>query len=165
MIQAKDVYQLVTTVRVVAGCIHIATGLVADSLADSHAVVVVIVSNDLFVLRLLHKLAPGFPFVFPIGIGLEIAVAIIDQRIGTVGCQLILPLGIVAVSTGSYGIAKFICGGIGILNALGHVAAAVIFVYPGLVLIRIVHSDKLAQSISFLGIVQNYINRLYTLLW
>ena len=73
MIQAKDVYRLVTTVRVVAGSIHIAAGLVADRLADSHAVVVVIVSNDLLVLRLLYKLASGFPFVFPIGIGLEVA--------------------------------------------------------------------------------------------
>ena len=37
--------------------------------------------------------------------------------------------------------------GVGILNALGHVTAAIIFIYPGLVLVRIVHAHKLAKSI------------------
>lgn len=43
------------------GNVYASTDHIVDRLANSHAVVVVIVGNDLRVLRLLHKLVPGFP--------------------------------------------------------------------------------------------------------
>ena len=61
-------------------------GLVADRLVDSHAVVIVIVRYNLLVLRLLHKLAPGFPLVFPISMDPEVTAW--EYKIPTAGYSL-----------------------------------------------------------------------------
>ena len=120
-------------------------------LLGAQTVVVICEVHGHAALRHLLELAARLPGVRPDAVVGQVADGVIVDFDTIVVAQLIPPVGIVVdVGDGLQSSAQR-AGGVGVPDLGGDVAAAIIFVYPGGVLMRVVHANQLAKGIVGVG--------------
>ena len=118
-----------------------------DNLAHTQPIVVVFELHGCAGLRHLLELAACIPGIRPRSVIQRISNGVVGNGFAVVAGQLVLPVGItIDIGNGLLRTAQR-AGGVGILHFGGDVAATVVVVYPGGILMRIVHTDQLAEGI------------------